>query len=208
MYRIIVISIIFLTLALSAYFYFFSRDIKNTNNTELIKENDGLVSYATSSLSNNLNFDTYNDNEYGFSFDYPKYMALDIHYEQNNLDTVKKILIRSNEKEMMESNRNTMQISIERGDINSVMTKYDMVSYEEFSSSTILINSMSGIIVNYRDSFSGEYQNDILLQINESYVMNASYSKSKSNDVTEFEPNTDFNTILQSIKVIKTKENP
>lgn len=202
MYRIIITSIIFLALVFFAYFYFFTKDI-NTNGDELIEKNDNPLSYATSSLSNDLNLNTYKDNEYGFSFDYPKYMSLDVHYEQNNLDTVKKILIRSNEKEMTESNRNTMQISIERGDINSVMTKYGMASYEEFSSSTTLINSTAGVIINYRDSFSGEYQNDILLQINESYVINASYPKSKSNDVTEFEPNTDFNTLLQSIKIIK-----
>lgn len=94
-----------------------------------------------------------------------------------------------------------MHISVIRGDLNYVLNYFNMSSYEDFSSSTITINSMEGIIVNYRDGFSGESQNDILLNINNLYVLHMSYSKNKSNDVEKFEPNSDFDSILNSIKL-------
>jgi hypothetical protein len=189
---LILIAVVFFSVSQKSNDNFDNKDINN--NEEKIS-----LTYATSSSSNNLN--NYLDNEFSFVFDYPKEMIVEVVDEddQNNANILKNLYIKPALETI--SDRNIMHISVIRGDLNYVLNYFNMSSYEDFSSSTITINSMEGIIVNYRDGFSGESQNDILLNINNLYVLHMSYSKNKSNDVEKFEPNSDFDSILNSIKL-------
>lgn len=149
---------------------------------------------------------TYNNPQYGFSFEYPPDYELETHTtEEKNVLLSLSVSPKNNEfpieTDTAGMERFYFSLSVTSDNIINILKEFTTnPGYEDVSIKDISLNNLSGKLITSKFPFTGEFVNDVLYENKDGEVIHVFYFQNAGNDTAKIVPNSILDTILQSIR--------